>query len=303
MAGHLMVLNPKRRKSHRRRKMTAKQLKYFGPGRKRRAKKSRVAPKVVVVASNPRSHTVAKRRRRHHRGRKMRVLRRHFRRNPMESDFLSNTLMPAAVGAGGAIATDFLMARLPLPASLQSGAMAPVTRIGVSLLVGMGAAMVSSSKTGGEVAAGGIIVALYQFLGQTLAASGVMGAGGQGGTGAGGTGGTGAQNAGWYGTQGGGTWGGQGGTGQGGTGGTGQGGQMARYMGFLRGPRAVRRRRRRLMVGNMRLGRGRPVGVNPMYLKPGLGFRQGHRHMARLPRRSRPLGYIGPSRTLGRYMK
>lgn len=272
MPGHLMVLNPKRRKAKRRparRKMTALQKKYFG---KRRTK--RAAAKVVVVSSNPRERSVAKRRRRRHSKTHHRVARRHYRRNPIDKDFIGSTLYPAAIGAGGALLTDFIVQRLPLPASLQGATAAPVVQIGVSVLAGMAVGAMAGSKIGGEVAAGGVIVALYNLFSSSLAASGA-GAGANG-TPALGTNGMGTMG---QGTAGGNQWGGTQGT-QGGN------GQVGRYLGFLRGAR-------RLRVGNLQLGRA--VGVNPMYMKPGLGFRGRGRQ--------RRLGYIGPARTLGRYLQ
>lgn len=102
-------------------------------------------------------------------------MRRRFRRNPIAvTGFLNNTIVPAAVGAGGAIATDMIANQLAwyLPASLQTPAMRPVTNIGISLLLGWGVGKVAGQKLGNEAAAGGIVVALYNFFNQQLAGFG-----------------------------------------------------------------------------------------------------------------------------------
>jgi len=218
--------------------------------------------KVIEVRSNPtRGKKMAKRkhRRRHRRHFRSNPIRRRFRRNPLESGFLSNTLGPAAIGAAGAIAADYLQGILPLPAGFQSGIMGPITQIGYALLVGLGVDAVAGSKAGGEAAAGGMILAFYNLF------SG-LGIGGYG---------------------------------------YGGGGQMARYMGYLRAnPRqlhAVNQRRalRGLSPINAypRIGLGAgPIGVRALNPRFGLGGKDYARG------RANRLGYIGPARTLGRYM-
>jgi hypothetical protein len=164
--------------------MSALQLKYFGKRRKRSSGR---------LASNPkRSHAVAKKKRhhrrkrsglhlfsnprrrrlranprRHHRRhhyRKNPIMRRRFRRNPMPGSiggFIGNSLVPAAVGAAGAIGVDMLIGNLPLPYNLTSGRALPLVRIGAALLVGAGVAAVAGDEAGGQAAAGGMIVAVY----------------------------------------------------------------------------------------------------------------------------------------------
>ena len=82
--------------------------------------------------SNPKRRSAVAKKRRRHRGRKARRFhsnpRRRFRRNPIEgsaSSFLSGTMLPAAVGAAGAIGVDLLIGNLPLSANLKSGTMLP----------------------------------------------------------------------------------------------------------------------------------------------------------------------------------
>lgn len=113
---NLLLLNPRRRrrkakKAHRRarRKMTAKQLKFFGPRRSRRARRA------VTVFANPS--------RRIRRRRAASVGRRRFRRNPIGVALPSGAaffrspsiggavrmVQNAAVGATGAVAVDIAM--------------------------------------------------------------------------------------------------------------------------------------------------------------------------------------------------
>lgn len=185
----LMLLNPKGRKSAGRRKrrkpMTAKQLKYFGPRKSRKATRKRraAAPKVVVVASNPRRKrrtSVAKKARTHRKrkarsfNRNPRPARRRFRRNPLPSasGFLTGTLVPAGIGAGGALLVDLAIGNLPLPASAKQGAMLPIVRIAGALGVGALVGLLMGEDAGQEAAAGGIVVTLYaitrQYLNQNM---------------------------------------------------------------------------------------------------------------------------------------
>jgi hypothetical protein len=179
----LMLVNPRAEKPRRkrraatarRRKMTAKQLRYFGPRRARKAatkkaaaRKRGAAKKTIVVLSNPKGASMAKRRRR--RAHKRHFLknpratkRRHFRKNPRipGASLFNNAIVPAAVGAAGALGVDLLMASVPLPQALRAGAFVPVVKIGVALLIGMAVGSVASREAGEEAAAGGIIVTLY----------------------------------------------------------------------------------------------------------------------------------------------
>jgi hypothetical protein len=150
--------------------MTAKQLRYFGPRRSRaKASRRRAKPEVVIVSQNPkRRASVSKHKRRHrrtkHYSRNPRRARRHYRRNPIEgtaTGFLSGTLVPAAIGAMGAIGVDIAIGSLPLPASMKTGTMLTLTRIGGALGIGFLLGMVAGEDAGAEAAAGGIIVTIY----------------------------------------------------------------------------------------------------------------------------------------------
>lgn len=293
MVGQLVVMGNPKKKKRKVRRMSALQRKYFGKrrGKKASTKKRRRRARgetVIVATSNPRrKRAVSKRRkvrrrksarrvirarsnpRRSHRRR--RVIR--SRRNPRVMSgsiggFLSNSLVPAAIGAGGALALDWTLNNVTLPASLNTQGAQPAIRIAGSLLIGMGVGMVAGNEAGEQAAAGGLIVTLYQWALQTLNKNG------------------------------------QGNNRNG----------MNRYVAMRgfgnRRLGAIRRRRRlaalppaqrmaaiRAMRRNARMGNGMPlrmkVGV------PRLGA--GSHGRFRLPRRA-GLGYIGPAKTMGRYL-
>lgn len=177
----LMVFNPRRAKKRKgasrgRRKMTAKQLKFFGTRRQRGAKRgstarrkksSRPRQTAIVFSENPKGKRMAKKRRRHGKGRRFRnnpKRVRRFRRNPTASGFLSGTLLPAAIGAGGALAVDLAIGNLTfIPASMKTGTMLPLTRIGLSLGLGYLVGMVAGDEAGANAAAGGIVVTVYSM--------------------------------------------------------------------------------------------------------------------------------------------
>ena len=345
MTGTVMLWNPVNRKGkkmakRKRRHLTAKQARYFGTkaqraGAKRATRSKRRSTKrrsrgmtVAVVKTNPRSSTMAKRK---HRG-KRRSARRHghvrhrrIRRNPITGGFLSTMLPAALTGAGGALAVDYLESVLPIssivPQSMQNNPiMQPIIDIGMSLLVGLGVEAVAGAKAGGEAAAGGIVVALYNFAQANLmpaltgqSAQGQMGQQGYGngyggGFGQGGSMGTGGNF--------------------GGGGGYGQQQGLNRYLArinrqrMLRGlmpvvaPQAMRWTRglvrRRGMRGLGVIVPGRRTGIIPLQagqLDATLGALNNRLLGATSPfswtgrRMFRNMGYIGPARTIGRYLQ
>jgi hypothetical protein len=170
----LLLVNPKRRKSRGKRRMSALQAQYFGPRAKRRRSKRRV----TRLASNPkrrhkrRSAVVAapvhRRRRSHSRRRVTRL-----RRNPMRGfggfsvkRFLNDTLIPAGVGAAGALAVDVALGYTAayIPVSLQTGIMHTGVKLAAAVGIGMVAGASMGKKFGEEAMAGAITVTLYDLL-------------------------------------------------------------------------------------------------------------------------------------------
>jgi hypothetical protein len=288
MVGALQILNPRRRRrrskrirSRRnpRRKMTAKQLQYFGPRRRRRrvsastrrrAGRRRRRETVIVAASNPR-----RRRRRY----KMRIARRRrsgflmnprrrYRRNPRGGEitgFLADAMVPAVIGAAGALAVDLIIGNTQqyLPSTLTTGMALPLVRMGASLLLGVAVGMAAGPVYGGAAAAGGMIVTVYGMAKNYI-----------------------QQNYPQV--------------------------QLARYVGVGRYLGYVRRRRVRLGRIIRRRRRLNGFYVRPVTLGNGIVRRRRRRlagvyanqiNAARFNRNGRNLGYIGPARTLGRYVK
>lgn len=116
----MLLLNPRRRKRksksarrrHRRgaRRMTAKQLKYFGPRKARRHSKRRARRRTITIQANP----ISRRSRRRVRRSASRA-RRRYRRNPISASLgglraslssVQRVATNAAVGGAGAVATD-----------------------------------------------------------------------------------------------------------------------------------------------------------------------------------------------------
>lgn len=94
---------------------------------------------------------------------------------------------PALIGAGGAIALNYAMQYLPLPASMQSGITAQAVQFGGALALGVAAGAVAGKRIGMAVAMGGMVVVSYSMIANLM--SGALGTGAAG-TGGGTYGGT-----------------------------------------------------------------------------------------------------------------
>lgn len=89
---------------------------------------------------------------------------RRYRRNPSPRGMMG-TVKEGAVGAAGAIAAEFLLSKLPLPAQFKAGPMQPVASglaaIGVGMLVSK---FGKKHQLGKAMAQGGVTVALHQSM-------------------------------------------------------------------------------------------------------------------------------------------
>lgn len=137
-----------------------------------KARRAASAPKrrkarSVTRRSNPITTTFSTRKRRKARSapKAARRVTRRRRSNPIGGmgDFLTGTLMPSAIGGGGALLLDVALAVLPIPASLKVGALAPVVKIAGAVGLGMAAGMVVSRKTANQIAAGALTVTMYNI--------------------------------------------------------------------------------------------------------------------------------------------
>lgn len=147
----LMLINPRKRRRAKR-KMTAKQRRYFGKRTKsRRTRKTAIAaaPRRRTYMSNPRR-------------------RKKYRSNPIGGfrprSFINQTLMPAAIGGAGALGLDILLGALPLPDMLKTPAMRPIVRIAGAVGIGILAGMVTNKRLGEQVGAGALTVVLYDTI-------------------------------------------------------------------------------------------------------------------------------------------
>lgn len=161
----LLLLNPRRRrrkhKAVKSRKRVHRRLKAaFRRKRRHRARAvhrmRRRRSLVVVGKSNPVR-------------RKRRFRLRHYSPNPINSPmgFVKQTLVPSAVGAGGALGLDVLLgfATPYLPDSVTSSPIfRPMVRIAGAVGLGMLATKVVGRKMGEQIAAGAITVTVYDVL-------------------------------------------------------------------------------------------------------------------------------------------
>lgn len=97
---------------------------------------------------------------------------RKYRRNPIGGSGktnMVNQIKNAAIGAGGAVAVDILLAKLPIPANMKTGTMRAATQGMLSVGLGMAVAKFGKNKAlGVALAEGGLTVALHGVLKSTV---------------------------------------------------------------------------------------------------------------------------------------
>jgi hypothetical protein len=143
----------------RRHKYTAKQLAAgFGGKRGMRRSSSRPGRKNPIRARS----SSRKRRRNPVAAASHAPRRRRFAQDSVNS-FFANRLLPAGVGALGALALDMALPHIPLPASLQTGPMAPIVRIVGAVAIGYAVGMVAGRKFSQEATAGALTVSIYDI--------------------------------------------------------------------------------------------------------------------------------------------
>lgn len=159
MAAELMVINPIRRR-HKRRKSTPKRR---ASSRRRRVTRVRRNPIALPFGFSSGGRKV--RRRRRSRGRIRAVARRSYRRisSTGMGGFVTGKLLPAAIGAGGALALDMAWGYLPIPDTLKSGPLAPLARIAGAVGIGMAVRAIAGKRMGEEAMNGAITVTLYDL--------------------------------------------------------------------------------------------------------------------------------------------
>lgn len=182
----LMLLNPIRgkRKTKRKAKATAKRRAVTGAAKRTaRRKKTNRTHHIAGYYPNPskRPSAVKKKHRRRKSARRAHThtfkknpitARRHgrkrrhsFRKNPIGGlvPMLTESLAPAALGAGSALLLDVGLGYLPLPATWKTGYMDSIVRIGGAVALGVGASFVTSRKNAEMVTVGALTGTLYDI--------------------------------------------------------------------------------------------------------------------------------------------
>lgn len=140
----MLAANRAKRKSSAPKPRRAARVSQAKPAAKRRARRSHpITPANVATRA----------------GRQLR----YRRKNPMGGvgEFMTNTLVPSAIGGAGALALDVLLGVLPLPANMKTGPLAPVVKVAGAVALGMGAGLVVKRRMAEQFAAGAITVTLY----------------------------------------------------------------------------------------------------------------------------------------------
>jgi len=93
-----------------------------------------------------------------------------FRRNPEGGSGafswkeISGDIGPAVIGAGGALVVDWIFGNIPLPPTLTTGIMLPVSRLGAAIAVGAVGGMIAGRATGEKIMLGALVVTSYSII-------------------------------------------------------------------------------------------------------------------------------------------
>jgi hypothetical protein len=102
-----------------------------------------------------------------------RVHRKRYKRNPMGlgsvKNIVTGQLLPAAYGAGGAVVLNLALSYLPLPDAVKTGWPRHGVRLVGALAVGWAARKFVKGSTGNAMAAGALIVVVYDIVKAALA--------------------------------------------------------------------------------------------------------------------------------------
>lgn len=137
----LLLINPKKRKTSRKRKLTAKR------------------PKRNPVALNPRTLPQRKRRRN-----PMKTYRATSYRRSKKPGLLTGTILPAGIAATGALGLDILYGLIPLPETIKTGQLRHVVKGAAAIGLGMVAGMVVNKSTARAMSQGALTVVLHEAM-------------------------------------------------------------------------------------------------------------------------------------------
>lgn len=173
MSEELFIVNPRRRRRRRHAARNAKGrfTRSSNPRRRRRRHNPIAAlanPRRRRRRRNPVAFANPRRRRRRNPVAFANPRRRRYRRHNPRIAFsprsILSAVMPAAVGAGGAIALDVAMNYIPLPAQFQTPLWKNLARVGGAFALSYVASYVIGRQKAREVLAGALTVASYNAL-------------------------------------------------------------------------------------------------------------------------------------------
>jgi hypothetical protein len=188
------IRNSRRRKGRMpaalKRYWAAKRARMVNPRRRRRRRhvNRRHHHRGLFMARRRRRHANSHRRRHHHRARRRFANRRHHyrmrrrHRNPRSgsaglnvNSIVREGLVPGAIGAAGALATQYLLGYLTpsLPSSLTSGAGAIGVQAAAAVGVGLAARKFLGRSRGDMVMVGGLVVTAYSLFQSLLSGSSI----------------------------------------------------------------------------------------------------------------------------------
>lgn len=168
MSGELLLINPRRK-----RRTVSRKRRSPSRSRRRRVSYARRNP-IANLGSFGAVRSYRKRRRSSGRVRRYAARARSGYRRAVSGNigsFLTQKILPAGVGAGGALALDMLWPQLPLPDSLKAGPLAPAVRIAGAVGIGMIGRMVGGKRFGEEAMGGALIVTLYDLAKGAIASN------------------------------------------------------------------------------------------------------------------------------------
>lgn len=156
MPAHMLLVNPRRKHKAKRSRSRARRARATNPHRRhvKRHRARRINPA-----------------RRHHK--RIRHVARRRARNPRLGGFglrgmIHQQLIPAGIGAAGALALDVGLSYVPLPVALQTGIPNAAVKIAGAIVLGMIGGKVLGREKGKAIAAGALTVVAYNLLRTTL---------------------------------------------------------------------------------------------------------------------------------------
>lgn len=174
----VFLINPRKRK--RKGRMPAGLARYWASrrgGGKRKRRRARAVmtnphrrrrrnPRRAHHRTHRRRNPMSRKRRHRHRNPIFASRRRKRRRNPFSTSEIKDMLMPAVIGAGGAVVVSAVYNAVSssLPTQLSTGYMPALVQAAAAIGIGLLAEKFAGKSTGAAVAVGGLTVVLYNTI-------------------------------------------------------------------------------------------------------------------------------------------